>query len=34
MSNTYTKNIVEMKEDIEITNIKQIPNFEVLLMAS
>ena len=34
MNNNYQKNIVEMKEDVDITNIKQIPNYQILLMAS
>lgn len=33
MHNNYSRNIVEMKEDKEITNITQIPNYQVLLMA-
>ena len=32
--NNYSKNVVEVKEDIEIKNIKEIPNYEVLIMAN
>ena len=34
MNYNYAKNIVELKEDVEIKNIKEIPNYEMLLMAS
>lgn len=34
MNNNYQKNIVELTEDKEINNIKDIPNYEILLMAS
>jgi len=34
MNSSYHRNTVEVKEDIEITNIKDIPNYEMLLMAS
>lgn len=34
MNNNYSKNIVELKEDIEVKNIRDIPNFEILIMAN
>jgi hypothetical protein len=34
MNNNYQKNIIEMKEDKEITKITQIPDYAILLMAS
>lgn len=34
MNHNYSKNIVELKEDIEVKNIKDIPNYEILIMAN
>lgn len=34
MNNNYSKNIIELKEDIEVKNIKDIPNYEILIMAN
>ena len=32
--NNYSKNMVVLKDDIEVKNIRDIPNYEVLLMAN
>ena len=34
MNNNYAKNVVELKEDIEVKTIKDIPNYEILILAN
>ena len=34
MNSSYQKNMVELKEDIEVKNIKDIPGYEILVMAN